>query len=100
MDTLCCPECGSASVRKRRVVHKSGTSFGSGGGRGSGLSFGLTDPSRPHASLGGGGWSGKRQSLQAQEAAPAPFWPAVVGLLFLYSIPEWGAGHGRDSSSR
>ena len=90
MDTLYCSECGSASVRKRKVVFKSGPSHGSGGGRGSGVSFGLSRSARPRAFLGGSGWLGKRQSLQAQEAAPVPFWPAGLGLLFLYSIPEWG----------
>lgn len=90
MDTIRCPECGSASVRKRKVVYKSGTLYGSGGGRDGGLSFGLSGPSHPRAFLGGDGWSGKRQSLQAQDATPAPFWPAVLGLLILYSMPEWG----------
>lgn len=91
MDTIRCPECGSAAVRKRKVVYKSGTSYGSGRGRGGGLSFGLSSPSDPRAFLGGGGWSGKRQSLQAQEEAPMPFWPAVVGLMILYTMPEWGS---------
>lgn len=90
MDSIHCPACGSASVRTREIVYKSGTSYGSGKGRGGGFSSRLTSPFRPRAFLGGGGWSGKRQSLQAQEAAPTPFWPAVLALFLLVAMPNWG----------
>ncbi len=73
-----CPECGSASVRKRDVVYKSGTSHYSSRSSTRGISFGLSGKMRPRAWLGGGTQSGKRQSIKAQEAEAFPFWPSIV----------------------
>jgi len=73
-----CPECGSTSVRKRDVVYKSGTSHYSGRSSTRGISFGLSGKLRPRAWLGGGSSSGKRQSINAQEAERFPFWLSIV----------------------
>ena len=73
-----CLECGSTAVRKRKVVHKSGTSHYSGRSSTHGLSFGLSGKLRPRAWLGGGSHSGKRQSIIAQEVEPFSFWPSIV----------------------
>ncbi len=81
-----CPECSSTAVRRREVVHKSGTSIYSGRSSTRGLSFALTGNSRPRGWFGGGSNSGKRQSIRAEEAEPMPFWPAIVIpiLIFLF----------------
>ena len=81
-----CPDCGSTAVRRREVVHKSGTSNYSGTSSTSGLSVGLTGKARPRVWFGGGSHSGVRQSIRANEAQPLPYWPAIVVpvLMFLF----------------
>jgi hypothetical protein len=81
-----CTGCDSTAVRRREVVHKSGTAFFSGRGSSSGFSFGLTSRSRPRIWFGGGSHTGKRQSITAREAQPPSFWPAIVmaGLIFIF----------------
>lgn len=86
-----CPECGSSSVRKREVVHKSGTSIYSGGSHGSGLSFGLSGRKGTRAWFGSGSHYGSRQSIFAREAAPlSVFAPIFIGVLILGVIIDGG----------
>ena len=73
-----CPVCGSGAVRRREVVHKSGTSVYSGKSSSSGFSFRLFGRARPRVWFGKGRHSGQRQSIRAREAEPLPMWPAIL----------------------
>lgn len=81
---IICPDCGSSAVRRREVVHKSGTSEYKSSGSTSGVSFSFSGKSHPRYWLGGGSTRGVRQSLLARESQPVPFWPAILLVVFIF----------------
>jgi len=82
-----CPGCGSSGVRRRELVHKSGTSIYYGRSSTRGVSFSLFGRARPRAWFGGGTHYGKRQSIRAQEAEPLSYWPPIIIATIIFIFP-------------
>lgn len=79
---ICCPNCGSKSVKSRVMVTRLGTSVYSGGTRFAGISFSKRG-SRPW--VGGSSISGARQSVNARDAGPLPLF-LPIWILILATI--------------
>jgi hypothetical protein len=90
MDTIRCPACGSASVRKRTIVYRSGMSYGSRRGRGGDWLRVSVGSIWPRALLSELGWSRIPRSSKARDAAPTAFWPAILALVVLLFVPDGG----------
>ncbi|MEN7972594.1 MAG: hypothetical protein ABFR47_02045 [Verrucomicrobiota bacterium] len=76
-----CPRCGSGAIKRRDMLHKSGSSTHSGERSFGGISIGLSGKARPRIFAGGSSGHGRRATLRAQEAAPVSYKPAIKALL-------------------
>lgn len=85
-----CPNCGSNQTQSREMIHKIGTSVGSGSGIYRGVSFGRR--SGIVAGIGASTHSNTRQSLLARESAPASIFAPLflVVLAFIFGSKELG----------
>ena len=77
---ICCPNCGSKSVKSRVMVTRLGTSVYSGGTRFAGISFGKRGS---RSWFGGSSNNGVRQSVNARDAGPLPLFPPIWILLLV-----------------
>ena len=77
-----CPRCGSGAIKRRDMIHKSGTSIISGKRSFWGMSVGLSGKTRPRIFAGSSSGHGGRATLRAQEAAPMSYNPAIKAFLF------------------
>ena len=86
MDKIQCPTCGSASVKTREMIYKTGSSLYYGRRSSHGISFNFSGRSRSRLWFGRSYSSGKRQSVLAQEVEPAPYWPVLASGFLSYCL--------------